>query len=47
MNFVEGIKVTNQLSLKQRVEHGFTEVDPIKRTEESEIYSRRGREKRY
>lgn len=47
MNFVEGIKVTNQLSLKQRVEHGFTEVDPIKRTEESEIYSRRAREKRY
>lgn len=30
MNFVEGIKVTNQLSLKQRVEHGFTQVDPIK-----------------
>ena len=30
MNFVEGIKVTNQLSLKQRDEHGFTQVDSIK-----------------
>lgn len=36
-----GIKVTNQLSSKQKDKHGFTEVDPIKRTEESEIYSRR------